>query len=148
MMFIFAVPVIASIVRKGNPVVYVVSLSLTAGLAQETSHYGCYRRTRAPLEDSSLHKGALVGISHGGIETVVLDLQGLFGTISLFFAPRLLPAQLLNITPDPTFISSTLSAVSSLRLVTWVCHCWCGRPFARGGPHSGSWPSQHISTST
>ena len=103
MPFLIAVPVIVGIISKGNPVAYVVSLSLTAGLVEETSRYWHYRRTRAPLEEDALRKGALAGIAHGGIETVVLGLQVLFGTIALFFAPQLLPEQMRGIAPDPAF---------------------------------------------
>lgn len=113
--FIIGVPIAATAVLGPQPLVWPVALSLTAGIVEETSRFLYYRRSRV-LRDPANWRAALVaGAAHGGVESIVLGLQTLFGVIALFFMRDQLPAEMQAIQPEPAYF--LIGAASRLLII-------------------------------
>ncbi len=88
MPFLFGVPYAATAVFGATPLVWFVALSVTAGIAEETSRYLYYRRSAVLRDARSWNVAVVAGAAHGGVESIMLGVQALFGLIAVFFLPE------------------------------------------------------------
>ena len=89
--FLFGVPYAATRVFGATPLVWFVALAVTAGIAEETSRYLYYRRSAVLRDTRNWNVAVVAGAAHGGVESIVLGVQALFGLIAVFFLPEQVP---------------------------------------------------------
>lgn len=108
--FIIGVPLGATLLLGQQPLVWAVSLSLTAGIVEETARYFYYQRNAALRDPANWRQAIVVGAGHGGVESIVLGMQLALGVVMLFFMRDQLPPEMRAIEPEASyFIIGTLS---------------------------------------
>lgn len=121
---IIGVPLVASLLLGGDDptrsaIVWGTALSLTAGIAEETSRYGYYRRSAVLRDPASLRPAIVAGAGHGGTEALVLGIQyALVPLALLLWFPQMLPPQMAG-TPFAV-ANAVINGTSRMALV--MCH--------------------------